>query len=255
TETAETETAETETADTDTTETADTDTTETADTDTTETTDTDADDDTIYAIQDGTIAEDTPVTVAGVWVTAVRANGFYAQEIEGGQFSGVWVFVGNMGPDISGLAIGDLVDIGGVTTEFAGLTEIDASAGTVTEVGTIDPVAPDLVTTAELAADVGEPWESVFVRIEGEPLTVTQLPGFDEFIVTNADGDAFVDNYLYNLILDGGMDFPSFGLGATFTAIQGPVNFSFDNFKVAPRVAADLEGYMAPVNPLLGVET
>ena len=41
-------------------------------------------------------------------------------------------------------------------------------------------------------------------------------------------------------------DFPGFGEGATFTAVSGVLNFSFGVFKLAPRSAAELEGYVAP---------
>ncbi|MFV8753380.1 lamin tail domain-containing protein [Nannocystaceae bacterium ST9] len=242
-----TETTATDTG-TDTTAT-DTGTDTTTDTGTT----TDEGPETIYAIQDGTVASDTPVEVLGVWVTGVRANGFFAQEVPGGQFSGIFVYVGNMGPDIAGLAIGDLVDITGEATEFGGLTEIDASMGTVMETGTIAPPAPDLIMSADLDPGVAEPWESVYVRVEGD-LEVSGLPGMNEFEVTDADGTAIVDNYFYDLIADGAVDFPLFGVGATFTAIQGIVNFNTNLFKLAPRSAGDLEGYMQSANPVSGVD-
>jgi len=189
-----------------------------------------------------------------VWVTATRNNGFYAQEVPGGQYSGVWVYTGD-GPNIDELVIGDVVDISGIAIEFNDeLTEVDASMGTVDEVGIIDPAAPDVVALADLAADVGEPWEGVFVRVEGEPLDVTDEPGFDEFIVSIDPDSAFIDNYVYNIYTDGEMDFPDFGVGASFTAIQGPLNFTFGEFKVAPRMAADFEGYIAPEDPVMGID-
>jgi len=164
------------------------------------------------------------------------------------------VYTGD-GPNIDELVIGDLVDISGIAIEFDDeLTEIDASMGTVDEVGVVDPAAPDVVELAELAPDVGEPWEGVFVRIEGEPLDVTDEPGFDEFIVSLEMDSAFVDNYVYNIYTDGVMDFPGFGVGASFTAIQGPLNFTFGAYKVAPRLATDFEGYTAPLDPVMGID-
>jgi hypothetical protein len=258
----ESDTTESDTTESDTTETdTETDTTET-DTETDTTTDTETETATestgggtvtIYEIQDGTVPSDTQVEVLDVWVTAVRTTGFFAQEMLGGPNSGIWVYVGNDGPDISGLAIGDVVEITGLATEFGPLTEIDANLGTVVEIGSIAPIVPDVITTADLAADVGEPWESVYVRVEGD-ISVSALPGFDEFEITDAEGSAIVDNYLYNLIADGDVDFPLFGFGATFTAIQGVVNASQDQFKLAPRSAGDLEGYMPPANPVVGID-
>ena len=205
-------------------------------------------------MQDGTIATNTVVNLTGVWVTAIHESGFFAQELPGGQYSGVFVYVDETGPDISGLAIGDLVDIEGVVVEFNDITELDASNGAVTEIGVAAPIpTPDVVTLADLAADVGEPWEGVYVRVAADPISVVSLPGFDEFMIDDGTADGWVDNYLYNLIADGMAEFPDFGIGATFTAVQGPVNFTFDSYKLAPRFAADLEGYLPSANPTLDI--
>ena len=259
TDTSTTESTTESTTDTGTDTTTDTGTDTTTDTGTDTTTDTTTTDTgmtdpvTIYAIQDGTVPTNSDVEVIGVWVTAIRSNGFFAQETPGGQNSGVYVYVSAMGPDISGLAIGDVVDITGLATEFGGLTEIDAAAGTVIETGSIAPILPDVITSADLVSNVAEPWESVYVRIEGD-IAVSALPGGDEFQITDPDGNAIIDNYLYNLIVNGGPDFPNFGIDATFTAIQGIVNVNADVFKLAPRFASDLEGYMESANPVLGVD-
>ncbi len=41
-------------------------------------------------------------------------------------------------------------------------------------------------------------------------------------------------------------DFPGFGEGATFTELSGVLNYTFGNFKLAPRSAVELGGYTAP---------
>jgi hypothetical protein len=64
---------------------------------------------------------------------------------------------------------------------------------------------------------------------------------FDEWTVVDGD-EVLVDNYLYDAVNSG--DFEGMSVGSTFTAIQGPLNFSFDNFKIAPRAADDLEGFV-----------
>ena len=198
------------------------------------------DDDTIYEIQDGTIPTGDPVDVRGVIVTGVSNNAFFAQEPAGGQFSGLFVFIAAV-PTVS---VGDEVDITGVATEFNDLTEIDASGGTVTATGVTGVVlTPDVVALDDLVAAVGEPWEGVYVRIEGIPLDVVGLPGFDEFDVSVGGPSTRIDNFLYS-VFDNAATYPNFGVGASFTAIQGPVNFTFGEYKIAPREAADLEGYM-----------
>ncbi len=194
------------------------------------------DDDTLYEIQDGTIAEGVAVDVRGVVVTAVYTNAFFVQEPAGGQFSGAYVFV-QAAPAV---AVGDEVDLIGVTAEFNGLTEVDVTAGMVSPTGN---TGINLVPEVIALADVGEPWESVLVRLQGAPLTVIDVSQFDEFDVNDGGlDDARVDDLLYN-VLDFPADFPGFGIGATFTAVQGPLNFSFGSFKVAPREFTDLEGY------------
>lgn len=213
-------------------------------------------DNTIYEIQDGTIAEMQPVQVKGVVVTGINPGftAFFAQEPPGGQHSGVWVYVGQMGPDIKSLKVGDEVDIKGVTLEFDGLTEIDASMGAVTPTGQAGPpIVPEVLPIAAFADPAMiEPWEGVFVRVEGD-FTVSMLPGFEEFVVTDNVDDAWVDNLLYSVVLDDA-SFPNFYVGSKFTAIQGPLNFSFMQYKIAPRVKEDLEGYVPSPDPVVGVE-
>lgn len=200
-------------------------------------------DDTIYEIQDGTIPTGVAIDVQGVIVTGVGGSGFFAQEPGGGQYSGVYVYVAAL-PMVM---VGDEIDIVGVTEEFNDLTEIDAQAGVITPTGlTGVNLVPDLVALSELTPATGEPWEGVLVRIEGAPLTVVGLPGFAEFDVGDGGADdARIDNFLYS-VFDFPAVYPGFDVGSTFTAIQGPINFTFGAYKVAPRESLDLEGYQPP---------
>lgn len=203
------------------------------------------DDDTIYEIQDGTIATGTDVDVRGVVVTAVAGSAIFVEEPAGGQYSAVYVYLGGA----PAVEIGDEVDILGTTAEFDQLTEIDASGGSVTPTGVTGiALAPDVIG----ADEIGEPWESVLVRIEAEPLVVVALDG-EEFVV-DADGvEATIDDFLYSVPADD-LAFPFFWVDAGFTAIQGPLNYYGGAFKIAPRAAEDLEGYIEPANPPFGVD-
>src|SRR5690606_31250985 len=137
--------------------------------------------------------------------------------------------------------------------EFNGITEIVATNGMVVEVGALDPIpAPDLVGLADLVADVGEPWESVLVRVEHDPLQVVGLPGF-EVLIDDGSATGVIDDYLYSLIVDGAAEFPNISLGATITAVQGPGNVSSGAFKIPPVFAADLEGYAESDNVYLDI--
>jgi hypothetical protein len=159
-------------------------------------------DDTIYEIQDGTIAEGTDVDVRGVIITGMRDQvGMFVQEPDGGEYSGVYVDTGDI--DLSGMAIGDEVDITGVTSEgfgsLAGLTAIDASGGTVVATGNggLEPAAT-VVDLSDLAAPAtAEPWEGVLVMVdEGGNVVVSAEPGFDEFEI-----EAGGDTWQYPLII------------------------------------------------------
>ncbi len=216
-----------------------------------------ATDDEIYEIQNGTIAEASMVKVEGVIVTGISATktGMFVQEPGGGQFSGVWVFVGKLGPKIDTLAVGDEVDITGVTLEFNQLTEIDASLGTVTATGvkglTVDPELLPIDTFAD--AVTAEPWEAVHVGVVGLPLDLTEVMGGVEYTLSDAGGDIVIDDLLYASFMDK-LAFPQIGVGASFDAASGPLNQSGPAYKIAPRTSADLEGYMPPQNPQQGVE-
>ncbi|MBK9757613.1 MAG: lamin tail domain-containing protein [Nannocystis sp.] len=214
-------------------------------------------DDTIYEIQNGTIKEKQPVDVKGVIVTGISATktGMFVQEKDGGQYSGAWVYVGKMGPNIMALALGDEVDITGSTLEFNDLTEIDASLGTVTPTGVkgvkIDPAPVTLKTLADPIT--AEPWEAVHIRVTAAPLTITQIINLVEYKLTSAGEGVVIDDLLYASLMDK-LSFPQIGVDASFTAAAGPLNQSVGVYKIAPRMPADLEGYKPPPNPKLGVE-
>jgi hypothetical protein len=199
--------------------------------------------DTIYDVQNGMIAGGQAVTINCVVVTAVASNGVMAQEPDGGEFSGVFVFSVD-GPDLSGAQIGDVINISGVTGEYMDATEIDITAGTFETVGSVAPLEPDVVDVATLGDDLtAEPWESVLIRVEGD-FIVTSVPASNEFVVNDGTDDLRVDDFFYELPTAG--DFANFGVGASFTAIVGPLNYFNDQFKIAGRDAADFEGYAEP---------
>jgi hypothetical protein len=195
---------------------------------------------TIYEIQTGEVPLWGWVDVANVWVTGKRDNGVWVQELSGGPHSGIWVYVGEDSPTVDLLEIGDRVDVLGVCGKYNEVMEINALNGGVWKVGALDsPLPPSTITLDEFDAI----WESVLVRVEGE-LQVTELPGEGEFIIHDGSASGYVDDYVYNVVEAG--ELADFGVGATFTAISGPLNYSLSHFKIVPRSAADLEGYQAP---------
>ena len=200
---------------------------------------------TIPEIQQGDVDEDTAVEITDAIVTAIGFGGFFMQDAAGGEWSGIWVYVGDDG---TLPALGDVVTVVGVYEEFFDLSQIDATGGGSMEVtdspGEGNVPAPEALTLA----DLGESWEGVFVRVADDTFTVQELhemKDVNEFRVENEGGDSvWVDDFMYDVIEEG--DLADFGVGATFDAIQGPLNFTFEEFKIAPRTLDDLSNYMAP---------
>ncbi|HWB77372.1 MAG TPA: hypothetical protein VG755_20535 [Nannocystaceae bacterium] len=207
----------------------------------------------------GTIPLDTDVIVNHVVVTAVGTtpSRFWAEEPGGGEYSGIVVFAGMRGDalGVADLQIGDVVDITGVSDEYLDVSEINISgaAATLVVVDSGQDLAPDVVDVSVFATNLAaEPWESALVRIEGAPLTVTALDAaYPEYTVSDGNDEVVIDDFIYDSM---GGDFPglsfdmdgSMGVGANFDAIQGPVNWFNDTWKIMPRAEADLEGYAAP---------
>ncbi len=196
---------------------------------------------TIYEIQDGTLPEGTPVEVYGVIVTGIGLTGIFVQEPAGGEYSGAFVFSGMGGPDWSDAQIGDSIDITGEVSEYFDFTQIRITDGTYVNNGADTPLEPELVDIATVGDPVdGEPWEGVLVRIEGG-LSVTGISMFDEITVADSGDSVLVDNFCYEIVNGG--EFDGLEVGSEFSAIQGPVNFFFDEFRISPRSADDLEGF------------
>ena len=121
----------------------------------------------------------------------------------------------------------------------------------MTATGDTMKLSVEAVDFAVLAdAETAEPWESVLVTTAGafDAVNATASFGeFGEFAVEEGGAMLTIDNFLYAIFdEDNAADFPGFGEGATFTAVSGVLNYSFGVFKLAPRSAAELEGYVAP---------
>lgn len=215
---------------------------------------------TVYDVQDGTIGVGETVTIEGVVITGLSENiGVFVQEIDGGEHSGVYVDTGDL--DLATFSVGDIVDVTGVTTEHEGsnalgdLTGIIAGdgMGMMTATGDSMPLDPEMVDFAVLADPaMAEAWESVLVSVQGDFTAVTfgaSFGQFGEFAFESGSDQLLIDNFLYGIFeMENAADFPGFAENATFTGAAGILNYSYGNFKIAPRSAAELTGYMAPTN-------
>lgn len=193
---------------------------------------------TIYDVQSGDVAADTDVTVAGV-VTGVGGFGIFVQDEAGGPYSGAWAYLGGDWEDDWGtLVVGDRVTLTALYNEYNDLTELnvtDAATPSVVRTGGGAGLVPSVVDLGDLVADP-EPWEGVLIEVG--PVEVGSLPSDDTFgeweIVDASDDDVVL------LVNDSLYAWPDpLVIGQAFDAVAGPLNYTFDAFKIEPRDAAD----------------
>lgn len=188
---------------------------------------------TVAGLRAGDFPDGAEVRIEGVVVTGVRAEaGFFVQVPGATEFGGLYVYDLGANP----VEPGDVVTVQGAALDYYGLTELAATAVTVT--GSAAVPAPLELDPCDVAADPG-PTQSMLVRFTD--LTVTDEnadaedgetePDYDEYVVNNC---LRVDDFL-----DESLDQPA--LDTAFSALTGVMLYSFDNPKVAPRSAADLE--------------
>lgn len=212
--------------------------------DTTDNGDGDGDGDmTIYAIQEGaamgTVADGTQVSIKGVTVTApisVEGTLAYVEEPEGGPWSGISLYLWD--EVVMGVTLqpGDVVDVIGEYTEFYDNSQIVVKAPTditIVSSGASLP-GPDMIAPSD--TDL-EQWEGV--RVQVQDVTVEQAnDGFGQYVL---QGGLKIGN-LY-------VELPGVQAGATFSAITGPLAYSFEEFKLVPIGLDDLEGLMGGPDP------
>jgi hypothetical protein len=190
--------------------------------------------DTIQDVQMGGVPVGTVVTVDGV-VSHTDTYGFYVQEPEGGAYSGVYAYYGSGWTSEVTVARGDLVEVTGEVTEYFDFTEVDWYGGGVVRTGVGVAPAPAVVATSDLATDP-EPWEGVLVSLDGPEVTDLAPDAPDDFGMFTVQDGVRVDDTWYDIPAT----FPTMVVGSSFVRIDGIVGFSFGDFKVQPRDAADV---------------
>jgi len=129
--------------------------------------------------------------------------------------------------------VGDLLAVTGTVSEYNGLTEIAFGTATVVSSGNPLPAA-EVLPSGDVSQ---EQWESVLVRVENVTVTDDDL-GYGEWLVDNTSGGARVDDlgsYSYSPTNGDVLDF-----------VQGPLFFSFGDFKIEPRGDDDIAVYVPP---------
>jgi len=170
------------------------------------------------------ISEGTEVTIVGAVVTGVEgSDGFFIQDVGGGEYSGVYVYTGG---DAVGVSAGDRVTIVAETTEFYDLTELVlASAADVTITGT-ETVVADIVS----GVSDWEVWEGCLVSVED----VTATAETDKYGVTPLDAGIALDDVLWYY-----QDEIDVAGGGTWASITGAVTYTYGEYSLNPSSAAD----------------
>lgn len=199
------------------------------------------DDTTIYDIQTGVVEEDSTVTLKGVVVTSgltADGKGFFVQEPEGGEYSGIYVYLQGTLTDLD-FYQDDLVDVTGTVTEYYDWTEFTVTSSSAIQVvgelsGGPDPEV--LTDTEGYSPEDWEPWESVLVSLPDQTVE-SALNSYGE---VELSAGIKADNMFFDFDTE---------FGATYTAVVGLIEYNFSEFKIGPRDDGDLQGYTAGAGP------
>ncbi|PID27949.1 MAG: hypothetical protein CSB55_07140 [Candidatus Cloacimonadota bacterium] len=168
-------------------------------------------------------------------------DNIYISSPEGGAWNGIYVFA--CGDTM--LVPGDMVSVTGHVVEYYGFTEITGHFNdpyydqfSITKISSGNPIPDPSVVSVEEAQN--EAYESVFIRTED--LTVAEGGEQDEYgqwYVEDAEGNELQidDGFFYLDSVDPEIVVEE---GDHFAAIQGILDFSYDEFGLNPRVPEDI---------------
>lgn len=202
-----------------------------------------------YDIRNGAHETGELVELSGLVVTAVNegedGSGIFVQvspddpDYDGAAGSGIYVNLG----DAELPARGDVIDLNGRVTDFYGLTQISG----VTEFDIrddMDRAMPDpaSVSACELATGgaKAESYRGVLVKVEDVLVSDANPDGpdedFGEFAVGSCGdrGGLRVDDLMHEVTPNPEKDWE-------FLKLVGPLHYSFENTKLVPRDAEDVE--------------
>lgn len=173
------------------------------------------------------------VTVQGIVTGETYAYGdhFFVQD-SAGAWSGVMVFVGNLEGDEGMVGERDMVTVTGTVEEYYGMTQISASSVTIDSMWH-DSMEPITVNSGDIATggSMAEAFEGVLVKVENAEIAEADL-GYGEWSIDDGSGAVRVDDNADYYFWPGDYDSVEY--------VVGPLNYSFDDTKIEPRLAADV---------------
>jgi phosphatidylserine/phosphatidylglycerophosphate/cardiolipin synthase-like enzyme len=152
-------------------------------------------------------------------VTGVYSGSYFIQD-GAGAWNGVYVYSGD------DVAVGDAIELTGTVEEYYDLTELK-SISSLTILSSGNPLPAASVLSSWDVND--EAYEGVLVMVENAICTNNNL-GFGEWELDDGTGSCVVD--------DMGVVY-SATLGLSYS-VTGPLNYSFDFYKIEPRDESDI---------------
>lgn len=181
----------------------------------------------VYNIQfSADISGDSPLNgqsvITGGIVTAIGAGGYFIQNSNSlGPWNGVFVFNNTNNP-----TIGDSVVFSASVVEYFNMTQL-TGVSSFTIVSSGNSVSAANISTADVNT---EGYEGVLVRVYNASC-VDGNSGFGQFIVNDGSGDALISPTIFEYD----------GITGVVYHITGVVFYNFEEFKIMPRSAADVE--------------
>ncbi|MCP4582451.1 MAG: hypothetical protein GY839_12640, partial [candidate division Zixibacteria bacterium] len=186
-----------------------------------------------------------PVAVNGTVVAITQTDSlhpypnYFLQDCATEDFNGIYVYDDAHGD----MALGDHVTVSGEIDEYYGLTELKNVTGLITIPDADEPLCTLVVTDSDelwecdpTAAD-GENLEGVLVMLENVTVSSTASGGRAWVRTAGATDSVEVDDDLYKY----GTDQPEpWEVGATYDYIVGMVQYTYGNYELWPRFAADV---------------
>jgi hypothetical protein len=189
--------------------------------------------------------EDDQVKVVGV-ITAVdgfmppgdtKYEGFFIQE-EGSSAAYSGIYVHHLWEDSAPKkpVLGDKIELIGTYKEYYSVSELSNASWKVLGQSTVPD--PAVVNAADVATNgsKAEEYEGVLVKVENFTAS--------EYIEVGSNNTKIgIKDTTSGLMVESGfLDFMTTPptLNTTYTSITGPLHFSYDNFKILPRTAADM---------------
>ncbi|SDJ26482.1 immunoglobulin-like domain-containing protein [Salimicrobium halophilum] len=155
-------------------------------------------------------------------ITAINGSNYYIED----DTAGIVVYDENGNIDAE---VGDVIEVQGATGAYYGQEQITVAYADSVMIAEADADALEPATVT--GADIGEDTEAELVTLEN--VEITEAREYGEFTAVDGEGNTFiVDNEFTDVPVE---------VGDTLDSITGVVVYTFEEYKVAPRVESDLQ--------------